>query len=254
MLSFKIESPSGHGTGFFCYASPDKSLIGLGTARHVVEEENKWQQPIRVSNYTSGYSSLLTATDRVILEDESRDSAVLLFDPGDLQIPENLVPLFPRDTVLRVGAEIGWVGFPAVEPNTLCFFSGVVSAHIRNQTAYLIDGVAIGGVSGGPVFHSLRGEDEPEIFGIITAYAANRTSRETLPGLAVAQDISHIREVLADLNSVKEAAEKKEQLEEELQKPRPPQPDPQQNLDLAPAPRPIVDDQLPPESPTKSQL
>ena len=223
---FKIESPSGHGTGFLCFVGNNKKIMGIATARHVVDEENKWQQPIRVTNYELEYTKLLTVTDRVILDDESRESAVLLFDPGDLDLPENLLPLIPSDKIMKVGTEIGWVGFPAVEPNTLCFFSGVISAHIRNQTAYLIDGVAINGVSGGPVFTNM-GEDlgiddeEPRIIGFVTAYMANRTSRETLPGLAVAQDVGHIQDVLSKLNSVEEAAEKKEQLEEELQKPKP---------------------------------
>src|SRR5690242_4640037 len=115
---FKIESPSGHGTGFLCFVNENKTVIGIATARHVVAEANKWQQPIRVSNYQIESTKLLTATDRVILDDSTRDSALLLFDPSDFELPKNLVPLFPSDKIMKVGVEVGWVGFPAVEPNT----------------------------------------------------------------------------------------------------------------------------------------
>jgi hypothetical protein len=146
---FKLESPSGHGTGFLCFLNDQRAVMGIATARHVVSEANKWQQPIRVSNYQLEYSRLLTTTDRVILDDGSRDSAVILLDPSDLELPGDLVPLIPSGRILKLGVEVGWVGFPAVEPNTLCFFSGNISARISNDSAYLIDGVAINGVSGG---------------------------------------------------------------------------------------------------------
>jgi trypsin-like peptidase len=216
---FKIESPSGHGTGFFCFLNETKQVMGIATARHVVAEANKWQQPIRVSNYQMQYTRLLTTTDRVILDDSTRDSALLLFHPGDFELPENVVPLFPSDKVLKIGVEVGWVGFPAVEPNTLCFFSGNISAQISDQSAYLIDGVAINGVSGGPVLNIRSGGTT--IVGLITAYIANRATGETLPGLAVAQDVSHVQDVISNLKSLDEAAEKKQQLEEEIQQSKP---------------------------------
>jgi len=230
---FKIESPSGHGTGFLCFLNDSREVIGIATARHVITEANKWQQPIRVSNYELEYTRLLTVTDRVILDDSSRDSAVLLFQPLEFGFPEPLIPLIPADKLLKVGVEVGWVGFPAVEPNTLCFFSGNISARITDDNAYLIDGVAINGVSGGPVLH-FRG-DETRIVGLITAYIANRATGETLPGLSVAQGVSHIHNVISNLKSIDEAAEKKKQLEEEIQQ-KPPAPvDPQLQLPDIPA-------------------
>ena len=45
------------------------------------------------------------------------------------------------------------IGFPTIEPYKLCFFSGSISAGRDDDSAYLIDGVAINGVSGGPVFY-----------------------------------------------------------------------------------------------------
>jgi hypothetical protein len=223
---FKIESPSGHGTGFLCLMGKDHEMVGIATALHVVQQADKWQQPIRVSNYQTQDTRLLTTTDRVILSSGPRDSAVILFGPGDLHLPEKLIPLVPDDVFLTVGCEVGWVGFPAVEPNTLCFFCGYISASILDNTAYLVDGVAINGVSGGPVFsyQFSTGADgkrfpDPEIIGLTTAYIPNRATGEPLPGLAVAQDVSHIHEVISRLASLQEAQEKKSQLEREMQKP-----------------------------------
>lgn len=180
----------------------------------------------------------LTTTDRVILDDPTRDSAILLFDPSEVELPKDLVPLLPSDKVLRVGSEVGWVGFPAVEPNTLCFFSGNISARIGDDSAYLIDGVAINGVSGGPVFDmKLSGENmSPRIIGVITAYIANRATGETLPGLAVAQDVSHVHDVISKLKSFEEAAAKQQELEAEIKQPKPEVPDPQLPLDVPAAP------------------
>lgn len=234
---FKIESPSGHGTGFFCFLGEDHGVIGVATARHVVAEASKWQQPIRVSNYQLEYTKLLTTTDRVILDDPTRDSAILLFNPSDLELPKDLVPLLPSNKVLRIGAEVGWVGFPAVEPNTLCFFCGNISAQINDESAYLIDGVAINGVSGGPVFDTRVDEDNkrnPRIIGLITAYIANRATGETLPGLSVAQNVSHIHDVISKLKSLEEAAAKQKELETEIKQPKVEAEDPQLSLPVPP--------------------
>jgi len=199
--------------------------MGIATALHVVTEANKWQQPIRVTNYELEYSRLLTTTDRVILDDGTRDSAVILFDPGEFKLPENILPLIPANKFLKTGVEVGWVGFPAVEPNTLCFFSGNISSRIKEDSAYLIDGVAINGVSGGPVLQYRQ--DGATIIGLITAYIANRATGETLPGLAVAQDVSHIHDVISNLKSLDEAQRKRQQLQEEIQQPKTELPDPQ---------------------------
>jgi hypothetical protein len=88
---------------------------------------------------------------------------------------------------LPIGAEVGWLGFPAIAQYTLCFFSGNVSAWQEWRNAYLIDGVAINGVSGGPVIYSTP-TDGVQIVGCISAYRANRATGEALPGLSIAQD------------------------------------------------------------------
>ena len=92
-------------------------------------------------------------SDRVIFLDRSTDSAVVLFLKGDLQLPELPIALLPAGEACGIGTDIGWLGYPAIEPNTLCFFAGVVSARLEATKSYLVDGVSIHGISGGPVFH-----------------------------------------------------------------------------------------------------
>ena len=46
-------------------------------------------------------------------------------------------------SVIDIGSEIGWLGFPSVAPHDLCFFSGNISARQEYRKAYLVDGVAI---------------------------------------------------------------------------------------------------------------
>ena len=80
------------------------------------------------------------------------DSAVILLFQTELKLPDIPIPLLPANITLPIGSEVGWLGFPGIDAQTLCFFSGNISA--RKPAAYLIDGVAINGVSGGPVVYS----------------------------------------------------------------------------------------------------
>jgi hypothetical protein len=209
----KVETPNGHGTGFLCLANHDKSILGVATAAHVVGHADEWQQPIRLRSFHTGKAALFKEGNRVVRLDWKTDSAVILFPAGELSFPENLIPLLPTEETLPIGVEIGWLGFPAIEPFTPCFFSGSVSARRDDQSAYLIDGVAINGVSGGPVFYSTDA-DGVRIVGIITAYRANRATGDTLPGLSYAQDVSHFRKVIEDIQRLDEAKNAKEQEKE----------------------------------------
>jgi len=199
----KIETPTGHGTGYLFLYNENQSLCGIATALHVVDYANEWQQPIRLIGTTNSIA-FLKETDRVIFHDARTDSAVILFSVLDFVFPKALVPLLPTDTPLSVGAEVGWLGFPSIEPHTMCFFSGNVSARQEYRQAYLIDGVAIGGVSGGPVVRCSE-TDGVQIVGTVSAYRANRTTGETLPGLLIAQDVSHFHNVASHVRSIDEA-------------------------------------------------
>jgi hypothetical protein len=91
----------------------------------------------------------------------------------------------------------------------LCFFTGSISAFLRSEDCYLIDGVAINGVSGGPVFADDK--ELPEIIGTVSAYMPNRVGDATLPGLLRAQDISAYQETISRIRTLDEAREKEKE-------------------------------------------
>jgi len=208
----KIETPSGYGTGFLSLYNEDKSWCGIATAAHVVGDADEWQKPIKIIHHESGEVKFLQSEHRVIYLDWKTDSAVILFFKGDFKLPEIPITLFPVDTPLGIGVEVGWLGFPNIEANTLCFFSGNVSARQEFRNAYLIDGVSINGISGGPVLHMTKTEGV-QVIGIVSAYRANRATGEALPGLLIAQDVSHFHNVLQHVKSIDEANKKKRELE-----------------------------------------
>ena len=212
----KIETPGGHGTGFLCLYNGDKSFAAIATARHVVSHADEWQEPIRLRHLASKNVVFLKEAERIIFPDTETDSAVILMSVGHLDLPKEIIPLLPNSTLLPVGTEIGWLGFPAVAPWAQCFFSGTVSAREEWRHAYLIDGVAINGVSGGPVFH-LADTDGVQIVGTISAYVSNRATGENLPGLAIATDVSHFHSMVSTLKSMDEAREKRKEQTQEQQ-------------------------------------
>ena len=209
----KIETPRGHGTGFLCLFNGNRNLCGIATAFHVVEHADEWQEPIRLVHDGSPAPAFLTEGERVIFSNEGNDSAGILFPPGKLHLPQDLIPLIPVDRFAKVGVEVGWLGYPSVAPQNLCFFTGNISATATN--AYFIDGVAINGVSGGPVFY--RWGKDIFILGTISAYYPNvRGTGNTLPGLSFAQGVAHFHQTIAQIRSLEEAREaQKEQSDTE---------------------------------------
>lgn len=199
----KIETPEGHGTGFLCLYNGDKSLCGIATAYHVVQRAHLWQQPIRIAHHSSGGSAFLREGERFILIDELNDSAVVIFTSSHLVLPSEPIPLFPTESPLPIGIEVGWLGYPGIA-QILCFFAGNISARDEMRHAYLIDGVAINGVSGGPVIYSTP-TDGIKIIGTISAYMSNRATGEALPGLSIAQDVSHFHATVSHIRSLDEA-------------------------------------------------
>lgn len=213
----KIETPEGHGTGFLCLYNKNKSMCGIATAMHVVSHANEWQQPIRIRHNKSKATTLLKEDDRIIVEDWKTDSAVILLSPKGIDWPEEVPPLLPTGNPISIGTEVGWLGFPAIESWTLCFFSGNISAWRNDRKAYLIDGVAINGVSGGPVIYPNEVVKDSQIVGIISAYRANRVTGETLPGLSIAQDVSHFHDVINRIRSIDEAQKQKQEIQKSVQ-------------------------------------
>ncbi len=216
----KIETQSGHGTGFLLLYNENKTFCGVATALHVVIDADKWQQPIRIRHHSSGETVFLESSRRSIITDLETDSAVILFEKNDFPfLPETPINLLPNNFSINIGFEVIWLGFPAVAPYDLCFFSGKISAlrqysseQYGGRKAYLIDGVGIHGVSGGPVIHS-NPADGIQIVGTVSEYWANRTAGDSLPGLSVAQDVSHFHGVAGTIQSFDEAIKKKAELE-----------------------------------------
>ncbi len=207
----KIETPAGSGTGFLFTYNESRSLIGIATALHVVEEANEWRQPLKVVHVESNKELFLSHAERGILVDYKRDSAVILVatkvvTDGGLPLPAEMLKMMPSDKFSPIGAPLAWAGYPAIAPRTLCLFQGGVSAFNNDNDSYFIDGIAINGVSGGPVFREADGV--PEIVGIVSAYRYNRQSGGNLPGLLMAHDATHLNGIVETLKSLAEAQKK----------------------------------------------
>lgn len=205
-----VETPSGSGTGFLFTYNTDKTFAGFATAAHVVKDADNWKQPIKLIHFMTGKEYFLTVELRVVMLE--RDSASIFIENKDLGIPSDVLPLRDSSNLLSIGAEVGWVGFPSISPSNLCLFTGRISAHIKPDNSYLIDGVAINGVSGGPVFYCPE-EDELKIIGTVSSYMPNRMYGDTLPGLLRVQDVTAFRTAIGALKSIDDADARKVQNE-----------------------------------------
>lgn len=204
----RISTPRGSGSGFLISNGRNNNVCAIATAAHVVDHAHYWEEPIRIEHVVSGKSVVVRRYERAVFLDSSRDTAAILFNRGDLPLPSDPLPLAPKDMFLRVGNKIGWLGFPAIPTASLCFFAGNVSAWVESLSAYLVDGVAINGVSGGPAFHLL--EFDPgavQIIGVVSAYMPNRATGEVLPGLSVVRDVSQFHELAPTFASLDQARE-----------------------------------------------
>ena|SRR5437870_7453423 len=119
------------------------------------------------------------------------------------------------------------MGFPAIVPSTLCFFSVTISARQEERHTYLIDGVAIHGVSGGPVVYSNVAKGV-QIVGTVSAYVGGSTT----PGLLFARDVSHFHTTVSRIRTIDEANRQKK-LQQAQQHPSTP---PQQPPSATPGP------------------
>lgn len=198
----KITTPTGSGSGFLLSWESKSGLCAVATAAHVVDHAFYWEQPIRLDQIETGKSILIRQEQRAIFVNSQLDTAVIIVEAGIIEPPQGDLSLVPEAKYLRVGNEVGWLGFPSITP-ALCFFSGRISAWQENEKAYLIDGVAIHGVSGGVVF-SLK-PDAPMVVGVVSAYVPNRSTGEVLPGLAIARDVSYLHEQATTFASLDEA-------------------------------------------------
>ena len=188
----KIQTMDGWGTGFFSARIPKLDGVGIATAKHVVERAHEWNQPIRL--YCDGAEPALVqhgvkSGQWFPLFDESGEDAAVIVVFGDIiSPPGDRLPRMDPSKYRYLGAEVGWVGYPSVHPDDLCFFSGCVSVYDEPRERYLLDGVVIPGVSGGPVFFWNEETNAVTVIGSITGYTHPR-NRESV-GLSVANEIT----------------------------------------------------------------
>lgn len=188
----KISTPDGHGTGFLIERSDERGNFTIATASHVIRDAHTWGQRITIE-HSRGATLVLQPADRQIGLHSERDSAFLIAQLSEefrQALPEAPIPILQPERHLLQGAEVAWCGYPGVEGgSTLCFFAGYISA-AKPPNAYLIDGVALRGVSGGPAFGIVvRPGAEPTltIIGSVTAYRASEHERL---GLMLADNVS----------------------------------------------------------------
>lgn len=217
----KVETPEGAGTGFFFAWNADRSIVAVATALHVVRHAQEWRQPIRITQENN--QAFLQWNERVVLPDYQTDSAAILIRAENLQkqgiiVPDAMLPLMDSTQYKKVGVTLSWGGYPAIAPTTLCFFQGTVSAFNESDSSYFIDGVAINGVSGGPVFDEWFSEQDElggQLVGIVSAYFVNRQRGETLPGLLVVHDVSHLNATIQRIRDLDDARKKEAEAQEE---------------------------------------
>lgn len=216
----RISTPRGSGTGFLISNGHNNAVCGIATAAHVVDHAHYWEEPLRIDHVATGKSLVIRRDDRAIFLDLSRDTAAILFNRAELPLPADPLPLVPKDKSVKVGVEIGWLGFPAIPAASLCFFEGIVSAEVVAQNAYLVDGVAINGVSGGPAFHLSSSETNPVyVMGVVSAYVPNRATGEVLPGLSVVSPIQQFHDLAPAFASIDQARKAEEPAEPPSLKP-----------------------------------
>jgi len=124
----RISTPSGSGTGFVLWTSKTLPLCAVATAAHVIDHAHYWEEPLRLDHVASGKSVLVRDPERAFLLDHDRDTAAIFFKRGEEPLPTDPLPLAPVGKQLRVGSEIGWLGFPAIPAADLCFLGGRISA------------------------------------------------------------------------------------------------------------------------------
>jgi|SRR5689334_21046268 len=216
---FEVLTPNGRGTGFQLFLN-DSGFCGIATAYHVIDHAHEWEEPIRLIHQASGESLVLKDEIRAIEVYPGKDLAFIFFHKNKFPI-KPAPKLIVAGHSLKPGAQMGWCGFPAVAPSRqLCFFSGHVSAYLSDGESYLVDGVAINGVSGGPAFYVTESDPfETRLAGVITAYVPNRIAGESLPGLSIVRTVEPYRATLERLQSVDQAKEEAKKKSEPLPPP-----------------------------------
>ena len=187
----KVTAAKSAGTGYFVQVPPGSSAdYCVVTALHVIDEADRDGCDIVLYHRSSEQTITIPCAARDVIAARDRDQAIILFKVSSLKSVIHCAGNFPSIDVHYVpGVQVGWVGFPCVAPDDICFFCGYISAYVNNMEAYLVDGVAINGVSGAPVF--VQGSDgRAVIVGIVTNYFPNLSKGQPLPGISMIRTIN----------------------------------------------------------------
>lgn len=209
-----IRGSDSHGTGFIYRHDPKLGLSSIATAAHVVEEASVLGAPLQIVD-SAGQKTTIFDTDRAVFADTKRDTALILV--SDRDVPKIAEPLDSTENV-KPGHEVGWMGFPAVADRQLSFFSGRVSAIMAQRDRLLVDGVALPGCSGSPVFAIRKhasGARVAKVMGVMTCYWPNLTMEDDL-GLTGVSKLSHFDELKKKIGPFLDqlACSRREKLEE----------------------------------------
>ncbi len=204
-IIFKITTHTGTGTGFLLKITGPREnrIYGVATAYHVIAAAQEIDLPIKLAHHLTNSSTVLKAdpTQRSVIIFPEVDLAFILFPQAmlgtDITAPNIAEPRVTKNS----GLEIGWYGFPNLANNQLSFFHGFISSPL--PTGYLVDGVVIHGVSGGPAFYIEN--DKPKICGVITQYIPNIATGQILPGLSYISSVESYQQLLSSLPSLDEA-------------------------------------------------
>jgi hypothetical protein len=195
-VTLQIRASNSLGTCFAVSVGKKTKLQGahyiFATAWHVVKSVADSKLPICMMSANgeisfkapSGYYQIIRLGSEVF------DTALVYLWTSEEIVPqEHLLPMLDWNMMMPKGAELGWVGFPALSNSGLCFFCGTISGHVNSPPTYLVDGVAINGVSGGPAL-----DNRAHIIGLVSSYIPNRVDKyTTLPGLLALVPINAIR-------------------------------------------------------------
>lgn len=193
-LVVKIETHTGHGTGFLIANPAGNDIQLIATAAHVVKEAEYWNADIKIEQAINKKSVLVEHAERKIKIYPHQDTAVIgcLSNKKGFEFQDQTLPFIAEGNRMSVGTDIGWVGYPSIADGELCFFNGKVSAWVKNEKFYYVDGTGIGGVSGGPAFSIYS--NKIQLIGLVTHYKSAPGEGTVTPGLCIVRDIKHARD------------------------------------------------------------
>jgi hypothetical protein len=191
-LIYRVHAGDSLGTAFVVAVSGPQDggrHLAFATAWHVVKDVVTTDDPLDLIDCKG--RTLVSPRPSMIcpVGPPECDSALMLVPTEEPLLGSDALLPIPLRTMLPRGAELGWLGFPGLTYPELCFFKGVVSGHREGPSMYLVDGVAVNGVSGGPAF-----DRSGLLVGLFSSYLPNRRGDgATLPGLLIVVPLNLIR-------------------------------------------------------------